>query len=56
MSDVDPQRDRESNSARRDLYLVSASPARGDRLARLTRSPARAELHTIVFGAPDFRK
>lgn len=56
MSDVDPQRDREANYSRRDLYLVSTGPAREYRLARLVRSPAHAELCVIVVGAPDFRK
>jgi hypothetical protein len=56
MSDVDPQRDREANLSRRDLYLVSTGPARSDRLARSVRSPARAELGIIVAGAPDCRK
>ena len=56
MSDVDPQRDREANLSRRDLYLVSTGPARRHRLARSARSPAHAELGTIVAGTPDFRK
>jgi hypothetical protein len=56
MSDVDPQRDREANYSRRDLYLVSTGPARRNSLARLVRSPARAELGIIVAGAPDCRK
>ena len=56
MSDVSPQRARESNLRRRDLYLVSTGPARRDRLARSARSPALAELGIIVAGAPDSRK
>jgi len=56
MSDVDPQRDRESNLSRRDLYLVSTGPARRNRLARSARSPAHVELGIIVAGAPDSRK
>jgi hypothetical protein len=56
MSDVNPQRDREANCDRRNLYLVSTGPARRNRLARLARSPAHAELGTIVTGAPDFHK
>ena len=56
MSDVSPQRDRESNLSRRDPYLVSTGPARRNRLARSARSPAHAELGIIVTGAPDSRK
>jgi hypothetical protein len=56
MSDVDPQGDREANSDRRDLYLVSTGPARRNSLARLARSPALAELGIIVAEAPDSRK
>jgi hypothetical protein len=56
MSDVSPQRDREANLRRRDLYLVSTGPARRNSLARSARSPARAELGIIVAEAPDSRK
>ncbi len=56
MSDVNPQGDREANSSRSDLYLVSTGPARGNSLARSARSPAHAELGVIVAGVPDFRK
>jgi len=52
MSDVDPQRDREANLSRRDLYLVSTGPARSDSLARSARSPARAELEGLSPGYP----
>lgn len=38
------------------MYLVSTGPARRHRLARLARSPAHAELGTIVTEAPDFHK
>ena len=44
MSDVDPQRDQESNCKRRGWQLVLVSPAMIIRLARHVRSPARAEL------------
>jgi len=56
MSDVNPQRDREANSERRDLNLVSTGPARRCSLARLARSPAHAGLGIIVAGASDLRK
>lgn len=56
MSDVDPQRDRESIFRRRSLHLVNTGPARGCRLARSARSPAHAEPRPIFVGAPDSHK
>ena len=50
MSAVAPQRDRETNFQRRDLYLVSTDAARRNSLARSVRSPISIGLKALSPG------